>query len=134
MFIPTTLATNLTAPNIDLLMQYDNLGADSLVIASNNTTYVWSFTPFSLNAQTSYHCQVDVSAIGGLTWTVGTVTNSIPGTIEVPFSSYKLELAGWQPANTWQVSNFAIVPEPATAILVVFGLGLLAVVRRRNSR
>ena len=133
-FVPTGLPTNVSAPGLELLMQYENLGSDNLAIASNNTTYVWGYTPFTLSAQTVYHCEIDVSAGGGLTWIVNTLTNSLPSTIKVPYSSYQLELAGWQPNNVWQVSNFAVVPEPATIMLVAFGLGWVAAVRRRKSR
>jgi hypothetical protein len=133
-FVPTGLPTN-TAHSIytQLRMEY---GPGDLVVGTNGAaTYLWKYTPFNLNSQTVYHCEVDLSASGGLTWTINNLTNSIPSTIKVPYSSYQLDLLGWQPDNIWRVSNFDVVPEPATAILATVGVGLLlSVSRRRKSR
>ena len=132
LFMPTGVATDLITPNLKLQMSYDNLGgSDGLMVSSNDTAVLWNQASFSISAQTTYHCVIDVSAAGNLTWIINNATNSLPGTIKVPYSSYKLEFEGWQPGNVWQVSNFAVVPEPTTVILVAFGLGLLGVIRRR---
>jgi hypothetical protein len=127
------VASNLTPPSLKLKMEYVKFGSDDLVITGTNSTVVWGPNSFSLSAQTVYHCAVGVSADGVLTWAINNVTNSIPSTVKVPYASYQIGLTGWQPDNVWQVSNFAIVPEPATAVLVAFGLGLLTVIRRRKS-
>ena len=134
LFLPTGVVSNLSSPNMKLKMEYVNSGSDDLVITSTNATVAWGPAPFSLSAQTVYHCAVDVTASGGLTWIINNQTNAIPGGVNMPYGSYQLGLTGWQPDNVWQVSNFAAVPESSSAILVAFGMGFLAAIRRHKSR
>ena len=132
LFIPSTLASNLTSPNIKLSMEYRNGGVDDLLVNQNDAGILWT-NSFNVATQTTYHCTIELSVAGNLTWAINNLTNSIPGTITVPYSSYKLELVGWQPGTIWQISNFATIPEPSTVSLVIVGVSVLAAVRRRNS-
>jgi hypothetical protein len=132
LFVPSTLASNLTSPNIKLSMEYRNFGSDDLLVNQNDSGILWT-TPFNVMTQTVYHCAIELSVAGNLTWAINNLTNSIPSSITVPYSSYKLELVGWQPGTIWQVSNFAAIPEPSTAILVTMGIGWLVAVRRRKN-
>ncbi len=133
-FLPPGETPTQSSPNVGLYMQFWNFRPDGLSIATNNIDTVWGVVPFSISAQTVYHVTIDVSEIGGLTWTIDNLTNSIPSTVVVPYSQFQLQIQGWQPGDTWQVSNFAVVPEPSTVALTSAGLlGLLVVIRRRRS-
>jgi hypothetical protein len=134
-FIPTGLASNKVSPNLLLYLVYRNYApGDSMQILSNGAAVLWENGISSIVTQTVYHVSVDVSASGGLIWAVNNLTNSIPNTVLVPFNPFQLELEGWQPQDVWKVSNFSVVPEPATVTLV--GVGLMSigiVIRRRRS-
>jgi len=136
-FVPTGLSSNLLYPCLQLYYGYRNTpgGSDALLIntvsSDGKGTQVWGEVPINIVAQTTNHHIIEVSATGELTWIVNDLTNSIPGTVAVPFGEFQLELQGWQPGGpTWTVSNFAVVPEPSTALLMITGLLSLAFVNR----
>jgi hypothetical protein len=133
-FIPQGFTSTQISPNLMLYMTYANGGQDSLQIVTNGNTEVWGPTPFTIVTQTVYHVAVDVSGSGGLTWIINNTTNAIPNTVKVPFGTFQLEMDGWQPGDTWKVSNFSVVPEPATMTLVLGGLmGMGIAIRRHRS-
>lgn len=133
-FVPSGLASNVLRPALVLYFGFRNTPGllDALYItsiSSNGTgTQVWGEVPFSISVQTVYHNEIDVSPSGGLTWIVNSQTNSIPGSVTIPFAQYQLEMESWQPGGptsfgpTVTVSNFSAVPEPCTAALVTVGL------------
>ena len=135
-FVPTGEPVNLLAnPNIDLQMNWGNLTlGDTLGVQQNNGSYLWGLNPFTFSAGTVYHYSVTVAGNGQIGWSINGADVGLSNSIVLPFSNYQLRLVSWQPTAVWQVSNFTVVPEPATVTLVGVSLvALLITTRRRNS-
>jgi len=134
-FVPTGEGTsNLPNPDIELQMNENQAGNDSLTVAKDRgKSVLWGSNPFSINTQTVYHVSINLTGNGQVGWSINGNDVGLSNSVVVPYSSFQLRLSSWQPTQAWQVSNFAVVPEPATVTLLGAGLvGLFAVVRRRK--
>lgn len=135
-FVPTGEAkTNLPNPDIVLQWSETQTGNDNLEAAKDHyATILWGNNPFSINTQTVYHVSISVAANGQVGWFINGNDVGLSNSVVVPYSSFQIRLSSWQPTQEWQVSNFTVVPEPATVTLLSAGLiGLCVVVRRRKS-
>jgi hypothetical protein len=135
-FVPIGEATtNIPNPDIELQMNETQSGNDSLeAVKDHGSTILWGNNPFSIITQTVYHVSISVAANGQVGWSINGNDVGLSNSVVVPYSSFQLRLSSWQPTQEWDVSNFAVVPEPATVTLLGAGLiGLFTIVRRRRS-
>jgi PEP-CTERM motif-containing protein len=135
-FVPTGEATtNIPNPDIELLMNETQTGNDNLGVAKDHdSTILWGSNPFSINTQTVYHVSIGIAANGQVNWSINGNDVGLTNSVVMPYSSFQIRLSSWQPTQEWDVSNFVVVPEPATVTLLGVGIvGLFAIIRRRRS-
>jgi hypothetical protein len=134
-FVPTGQnISNVPNPDIVLYMTESQGGADSLAAAKDRfATVLWGANPFAIATQTVYHVAINIAGNGQVAWSINGNDVGLSNSVVVPYSSFQIRLSSWQPTQEWDVTNFAVVPEPATVTLLGAGLvGLFAVVRRRK--
>jgi hypothetical protein len=135
-FVPTGEGiSNGPNPDVELLMNESQSGNDFLTATKNHgANTLWGNNPYSINTQTVYHISIGIAANGQVDWSINGNDVGLSNSVVVPYSSFQVRLSSWQPTQDWQVSNFVVVPEPATVTLLSTGLvGLFVVVRRRRS-
>jgi hypothetical protein len=132
-FIPLGQATNLgLTSGILFVLGYGDSYGDQLQLWSYPSSELWS-NSFTFAAGANYQLSMSVAANGALSLSVNGQSYPLPNSATLPFSQFQLQMEGWQPANTWTVDNFAVVPEPTTAMLVGVSLaGLATTLRRRK--
>src|SRR5580704_6221208 len=134
-FVPTGEGTsNLPNPDIELAMNESQSGNDFLsALKDRGTTMLWGNNPFAIATQTVYHVSISLAANGQVGWSINGNDVGLSNSVVMPYSSFQVRLSSWQPTQEWQVTNFAVVPEPTTVTLLGAGLvGLFTVVRRRK--
>lgn len=141
--IPTGWPTNtMPHPALELYVGYRNpgdySGVDDVEIheqtGPTTATNLWTSVPINLVAGTLYHLTFQVSDAGTLGLVFNGTAYTIPSDIAYTISPCQIEMWGWQPTDTWTVTNFGIVPEPSTMALVGVSLVWVAVFIRRRSR
>lgn len=111
----------------------DSYGSQLQLWNGGSDVELWS-NAFAFAAGTTYQLRMGVAANGALSLSVNGQPYSLPNTATLPFSQFQLQMLGWQPANTWTTDSFAVVPEPATGMLVGIGLAGCATVFRRRKQ
>jgi hypothetical protein len=121
-------------PDVELVMNESQSGNDFLdVTKDHGASTLWGNNPFSIATQTTYHVSINLAANGQVGWSINGNDVGLSNSVVVPYSSFQVRLSTWQPTQVWQVTNFAVVPEPTTVTLLGLGLaGVFAVVRRRK--
>jgi len=129
------LNSNLTS-GILFSISYGNSYGNQIQLYSylpgGQSTELWS-NSFPIAVGANYQLNMGVAANGVLSLNVNGQSYPLPNSTTLPFSQFQIQMQGWSPPETWTASNFAVVPEPATAVLVAVSLaGFATLLRRRK--
>ncbi len=113
-FIPTGLPTNLvlqtrTTFRIIYRGAGSSTGSDALTIeqlTNGSGSEVWGEVPFVVEAGKSNRIRIAIGSDSKITLTVNNVVY-VTG-IVVPYSTFQVQVSGWQPLNRWTVRNFRV--------------------------
>jgi hypothetical protein len=133
-FVPSGEASNtLPDPCVGLRMVFNPDGSPGTVLAQTNHNDGIVFSnAFTITPPAVYSNVITVAGNGVVSWTINGQTIPLSNSVDMLYSSYQFRLESWEPTQVWQVSNFTVVPEPASVTLV--GVGVLCLVAAVRSR
>jgi hypothetical protein len=129
--VPTGSPTNLIPQtDIQTLLVFNPNEID--VQTNHGAAHAFGPVAFPTTPNTTYSNIVNIAANGVLSWSIDGQDLGLSNSVVVPYGSYQIRLSSWEPTQVWQVSDFAVVPEPTTVMLTGAGLLTLLVAFRRR--